>query len=65
MFPRIAVSLVVVSLLTPSLGRATQPRRSKYSAESWMTFIKAHWDVLAAIDFTTVEVWTKGGLVKT
>jgi len=28
-----------------------------------MTFIKAHWDVLAAIDFTTVEVWTKGGLV--
>ncbi len=27
------------------------------------TFIKAHWDVLAAIDFTTIEVWTKGGLV--
>ena len=22
-----------------------------------------HWDVLRAIDFTTVEVWTKGGLV--
>ena len=30
---------------------------------SWSTFLKAHWDVLAAIDFTTVEVWTKGGLV--
>ena len=29
----------------------------------WATFLKAHWDVLAAIDFTTVEVWTKGGLV--
>ena len=26
------------------------------------TFLKAHWDVLAAIDFTTVEVWTKSGL---
>jgi len=26
-------------------------------------FLKAHWDVLAAIDFTTIEVWTKGGLV--
>ena len=26
-------------------------------------FLKAHWNVLAAIDFTTVEVWTKGGLV--
>ena len=30
---------------------------------SWSIFLKAHWDVLAAIDFTTVEVWTKGGLV--
>lgn len=26
-------------------------------------FLKAHWDVIAAIDFTTVEVWTKNGLV--
>ena len=26
-------------------------------------FIKAHWDVLASIDFTTIEVWTKSGLV--
>lgn len=26
-------------------------------------FIKSHWDVLAAIDFTTIEVWTMGGLV--
>ena len=25
--------------------------------------MKAHWPNLAAIDFTTVEVWTKGGLV--
>ena len=30
---------------------------------SWSTFLKAHWDVLAAIDFTTVEVWTTRGLV--
>ena len=30
---------------------------------SWATFMKAHWPDLAAIDFTTVEVWTKGGLV--
>jgi len=26
-------------------------------------FLKAHWSVLAAIDFTTVDVWTKNGLV--
>ncbi|MBU1947405.1 MAG: DDE-type integrase/transposase/recombinase, partial [Candidatus Eisenbacteria bacterium] len=30
---------------------------------TWATFLKAHWEVLAAIDFTTIEVWTKGGLV--
>ena len=24
--------------------------------------MKAHWDVMASIDFTTVEIWTKGGL---
>ena len=30
---------------------------------SWATFLKSHWNVLAAIDFTTVEVWTRGGLV--
>jgi transposase InsO family protein len=29
---------------------------------TWKTFIDAHWDVLAAIDFTTIEVWTKSGL---
>lgn len=30
---------------------------------SWAAFLKAHWDVLAAIDFTTTEIRTKGGLV--
>ena len=24
--------------------------------------MKPHWNVMASIDFTTVEVWTKGGL---
>jgi transposase InsO family protein len=27
------------------------------------TFLRAHWDLLASVDFTTVEVWTKRGLV--
>ena len=30
---------------------------------SWETFLKAHWDVMAAIDFTTVEVWTKISMI--
>ncbi len=41
--------------IEPALGRRRQP--------TWKTFLKAHWDVLAAIDFTAIEVWTNGGLV--
>ena len=40
-----------------------EPAPDRKRQTTWKTFIKAHWDVLAAIDFTTVEVWTKGGLV--
>ena len=40
-----------------------EPAPERKRQTTWKTFLKAHWDVLAAIDFTTVEVWTKGGLV--
>ncbi len=40
-----------------------EPAPERKRQTTWKTFIKAHWDVLAAIDFTTIEVWTKGGLV--
>jgi len=30
---------------------------------SWSTFLKAHWDSMFATDLTTVEVWTRTGLV--
>ena len=40
-----------------------EPAPDRQKTGSWSTFLKAHWDILAAIDFTTVEVWTKGGLV--
>ena len=40
-----------------------EPAPDRNRQTSWKTFIRSHWDVLAAIDFTTVEVWTKGGLV--
>ena len=42
-------------------GIESAPDR-KYST-SWSTFLKAHWETLAAIDFTNVEVWTPRGLV--
>jgi len=40
-----------------------EPAAERRRKTSWRAFIKAHWDVLASIDFTTVEVWSTGGLV--
>src|SRR5450759_2043001 len=42
-------------------GIEPSPERSKRT--TWSTFLKAHWKVLAASDFLTVEVWTSRGLV--
>jgi putative transposase len=40
-----------------------EPAPDRKRQTSWRTFLRAHWDVLAAIDFTTIEVWTRKGLV--
>ena len=40
-----------------------EPAPERKRQTTWKTFLTAHWDCLAAIDFTTVEVWTKDGLV--
>jgi putative transposase len=40
-----------------------EPAPERKRTTTWSTFLKAHWDQLAAIDFTTVEVWTSRGLV--
>ncbi len=40
-----------------------EPAPDRKRQTTWKTFLKAHWDVLVAIDFTTIEVWTRGGLV--
>jgi putative transposase len=39
-----------------------EPAPDRQRKTSWRTFLKSHWEVLAAVDFTTVEVWTKNGL---
>ena len=44
-------------------AHGVEPAPDRQRTGAWSTFLKAHWDVLAAIDFTTIEVWTKGGLV--
>lgn len=40
-----------------------EPAPERKGQTTWRTFLKAHWDCLGAIDFTTIEVWMKGGLV--
>jgi hypothetical protein len=36
------------------------PDRKRQS--TWKSFLQCHWDVLASVDFTTIEVWTRNGL---
>jgi len=55
------ISDMTVGNILKAHGIEPAPERPRTG--SWSTFLKAHWDVLAAIDFTTVEVWTRGGLV--
>lgn len=42
-------------------GIEPAPERSQRT--TWSTFLKAHWEVLAASDFFSVEVWTARGLM--
>jgi transposase InsO family protein len=39
-----------------------EPASDRKRQTTWWVFLKAHWECLGAIDFTTIEVWTKGGL---
>ena len=41
-----------------------EPAPKRKTRTDWRTFLGAHWDSIAAADFTTVEVWTRSGLVK-
>lgn len=40
-----------------------EPWSDRSKRTPWSTFLKAHWKVLAASDFLTVEVWTGRGLM--
>ena len=55
------VSRTTIANIQREHGIDPAPRRGK--GMSWHTFLKAHWDCIAATDFFTVEAWTPGGLV--
>ena len=39
------------------------PTLERKRQSSWKTFLNAHWDLLASVDFTTIGISTKNGLV--
>src|SRR6516165_3400514 len=57
-----------------SVGRGTiatilkqhgiEPAPERQKRTTWQEFLKAHWEVLAAADFFSVEVWTASGLTR-
>ena len=41
-----------------------EPAPDRLSRTTWKEFLRTHWEVLAATDFFTVELWTVVGLVR-
>ena len=56
------ISRSTIARILKEHGIEPAPQRRK--GMSWSTFLKAHWDVLAATDFFTIEVMTLRGLVR-
>jgi transposase InsO family protein len=56
------VSRSTIARILKEHGIEPAPRRHK--GMSWATFLKSHWEVLAATDFFTIEVMTLRGLVR-
>ena len=55
-----SVSDTTIGNIIREHGMEPTPKRKHHT--TWHEFLKSHWDVLAAVDFTTIEVWTKNGL---
>jgi len=58
----IEISATSVRNILAKNGLEPAPDRGK--SPSWSEFIKAHMDVLASVDFTTIDIWC-GGKLKT
>ncbi len=56
------IGRTTVAAILADHGIEPSPERGKKT--SWRTFLKSHWEVLAAMDFFTVEVVTLHGLVR-
>ncbi len=55
------ISDTAVANILKEHGIDPAPDRKRQS--SWRSFLNTHWDVLASVDFTTIGIWTKKGLI--
>jgi putative transposase len=46
-----------ISAMLRRYGIEPAPERDRKT--SWKEFLKRHWDLIVAVDFFTVEVWTR------
>ena len=56
------VSRGTIATILREHGLEPAPERVKKT--TWTEFLKVHWDVLAAADFFTVDIWTGRGLTQ-
>jgi len=57
----LVISDTSIANILKAHGVDPAPDRKRQS--TWKSFLKSHWDVLAAVDFTTIEVWTRSDLI--
>jgi putative transposase len=55
------ISDTTVARILKAHGIEPAPERRREA--TWKTFLSARWDVLASVEFTTIDVWTRSGLV--
>ncbi len=55
------ISDTTVGNILKQNGIEPVPQRKR--STTWRTFLQAHWDSIAAVDFTTIEIWTRNGLI--
>jgi hypothetical protein len=65
-YDRIRGALVSLGHLVPNIrvggirkAHGVDPSPDRKRQPTSKSFLKAHWGVLASVDFTTIEVWTK------
>jgi len=61
-FARIGFTTGTIANILQEHGLEPAPERNRKT--TWKEFLSRHWEVIAAADFFTVEVWTRAGLTK-